>query len=196
MPVRGVIPESMLADWRTRAYASSNNWHYRQALKCYEMGHYFTFTGRGIADLYMIRFWLDLPTMGDDLEYRFANSMCLHHIVRPDNDGALHDHPCRFKSVILEGGYEEALPPRGWTGPLGPDPSAVKVIHMATDVIVHQAADLHAITNLIGPRVWTMVQTGPAERKWGFHPQGRPWMPYRDYLDECKQRTATTGASA
>lgn len=194
MPVRGVIPESMVADWRVRANASTRNWHYRQALKAYEMGHYLAIAGRGVTDLYMIRFWLTMPVLGADDEYQFADSMCLHHLVRADNDGALHDHPARFKSVILEGGYEEALPPQGWTGPLGPDPDALKVRHMATDVIIHQAADLHSITNLIGDRVWTMVQTGPAERKWGFHPQGRPWMTYRDYLAECGQRAA--GASA
>lgn len=189
MVVRGVIPESMVAEWRSKA-TPNGKWHYRQALKSYELGHYLAIAGRGITDIYLIRFWLSSPEMGTDGEYLCSDSMCLHYFVRPDNDGALHDHPAPFKSVILEGGYEEALPSIGWTGPLGPDPNTRREIHMAGDQIIHAAADLHSITNLIGDRVWTAVHTGLTERKWGFHPKGRLWMPYREYLAECEQRTA------
>lgn len=188
------IPDPMLADWRIRANANSQNWHYRQALKAHELGHFLCITGRGNTDIYMIRLWLSSPVAGSDGEYQFSDSMCLHHIVRPDNDGALHDHPAPFKSAILEGGYEEALPSIGWTGPLGPDPHARREVHMASHQIIHAATDLHSITKLIGDRVWTAVQTGPVERKWGFHPKARPWMPYREYLAECEQRTASAAS--
>lgn len=56
----------------------------------------------GMDSPYMLRWYL-LP------RNRFLN-VYLHHIVRDDDDRALHDHPWVSCSIILRGSYIELLP--------------------------------------------------------------------------------------
>lgn len=86
----------------------------------------------------------------------------LHHILRSDDDRALHDHPWSFASVILAGGYFEHTPRgRFWRQP--------------GSIILHRAEELHRIE--LGPSraaiggtlpAWTLVFCGRRRRPWGF----------------------------
>lgn len=92
----------------------------------------------------------------------------LHHIVQPDPDRDLHDHPWDFVSVVLRGGYTEELPrcrTRHW--PAG-------TMHRM------RAEDMHRIC-YGAPSTWTLLLVGRRRREWGFQTAHR-WMPWREYL--------------
>src|SRR4051812_27250028 len=53
------------------------------------------------GDIFMRRYKL--------LRMRWGN-LYLHEILRSDEDLCLHDHPWRFCTLVVAGGYEEVLP--------------------------------------------------------------------------------------
>lgn len=68
----------------------------------------------GQQDLYMGRWWLfnpdQEPPPGAPTLRRYAwlpISVRVHHIVRPDGDRHLHDHPWNARTIILDGWYLE-----------------------------------------------------------------------------------------
>lgn len=106
---------------------------------------------------YLLR-WYVLPRN----EY---GNVYLHSILRSDDDRALHDHPWRNTSVVLEGRYFEHLADGsrheravGWSGS-------------------REATDSHRLEVLPGEYARTLFFTGPKVREWGFHcPHGwRHW---------------------
>lgn len=90
----------------------------------------------------------------------------LHHILRSDDDRALHDHPWDFVSIILWGAYYEVLPDE--RGP-----------QFRRWMIRHKAEDLHRL--VLHRPAWTLVFTGPKRKSWGFLFDGR-MIPWREYL--------------
>lgn len=77
----------------------------------------------------------------------------LHHILRSDDDRALHDHPWAFLSLILWGGYFEFTPAGcRWRG--------------AGSLVFHKAEDLHRLE--LDRPAWTLVFCGRRRREWGF----------------------------
>lgn len=179
-------------------------WWVCAALEKLRCGHYFAITGRNDYDLYLMRLWLSAPQVlaSDDGGERFdsGDSILLHWFARGDDDEALHDHPWDFSTEILAGGYTEHLPTGGWLANAwlgkrliaidphtlpGPDWQARTVRRNAGERVVKQATDLHCV-GAVDPGTWTLVRTGPRVRDWGFHPPGRPWVPWRQYLDEAK----------
>lgn len=50
---------------------------------------------------YMNRYWIFIKRAKTHIQIR------LHHILRSDDDRALHDHPWWYLSIILKGGYWE-----------------------------------------------------------------------------------------
>ena len=131
--------------------------------------------------LYMGRWWLHQYHEAGDMGAR------LHHIARPDADRQLHDHPYSFTSVVLRGGYVEALP-KSQEGVWGADGrEEVTLVERRTDlnpVVFRQAKDRHQIVSVL-PDTLTLFITGPKseEHSWGFYTQ-HGFISWREYLGE------------
>jgi hypothetical protein len=90
----------------------------------------------------------------------------IHHILRSDNDRALHDHPFTFLSFILKGEYHEVTP-------------SGTQLWKRFSIIFRRAEDQHRLILDSGP-VWTLVIGGPYRREWGFYtPSG--WKRWDQY---------------
>lgn len=164
----------------------SDEWYHRAAVAAILKDSYWLIPTRDESGPYMLRMWLSPPrsnTPGSREKYSFSRSLCLHYFFRGDDDRALHDHPNAFRTRILCGGYQEHLPPTDWKpgSKLGPAWDKRIVERTAGDEVVHLAADLHCV-GMVRPGTMTLVETGPKERKWGFHPEGQPWIDADTFL--------------
>jgi hypothetical protein len=181
--------------WR---HAPPNQWWKQTAALCLAQGRAQIIPGRRGDDVYLLRCWLSTPREAateahvDGARWESGNALLLHHFLRPDDDGALHDHPWGFISDILCGEYIERrpLPPEDLRlekrrqNPGEPGPAAFyDELHNAPEQLVRKANDLHSIIR-VQPDTWTLVRTGRRVRDWGFHPTDRPWVPWREYLAE------------
>lgn len=153
----------------------------RAAFDAMSRGRFRAIPSRTGNHLYLARFWLTPPVHCDDHEFESGNSILLHHIVRADDDSAVHDHPWDFATRVLSGGYLERRPDSiirdGDHGPC----EFHRVFHNAGEDVRRYATDLHLIESVL-PDTWTLVTTGPRTREWGFHPAGEPWVPWRRFL--------------
>jgi hypothetical protein len=187
----------------------SGPWWERDALVALRRGHAIGIGSRDGSSLYLLRCWITEPKpadikAGDAERWESSDSVLLHRFYRPDDDEALHDHPWSFSTTILCGSYLEALPPEDWQpgmpwDPSWPGPSMTKrrVWRDAGNTINHRATDLHSIVKLDGTvPTWTRVRVGPKERSWGFHPEGQPFEPWRDYLKRPGKVLAARAAAA
>jgi hypothetical protein len=116
-----------------------------------------------IGDDYLRRWWI-VP----------RNDWCnvyLHHILKSDDDRALHDHPWDNVSLIIKGGYLEHVA----------DGSVIR--RVAGDVVQRSADTLHRLeVDESGAGAVSLFMTGPKVREWGFAcPQG--WRHWRDFVD-------------
>lgn len=60
------------------------------------------------GDIYMYRYWLFNRITGHKRKYNWLPlSIRIHHIVRPDADRHLHDHPFEARTWVMAGGYTE-----------------------------------------------------------------------------------------
>jgi hypothetical protein len=108
------------------------------------------------------------------IRYRIVQTpwlgLYLHHILRSDDDRALHDHPWPFLSFILRGGYWEHTPiGRAWYPPLS--------------ILWRCPEQLHRLELPETKTAWTLVVRGRRRRAWGFHDNGQ-WRPAGEYLGE------------
>ena len=157
-------------------------WWERDAFLAYRRGHFLIIRGRKDTNVYLVRFWLTEPKRREGGELDSSDSVLLHFFARGDDDESLHDHPWSFSTRILCGSYVENLPPNDWAMDLGGPAWDQLTCRRATGYRGHhQATDLHCVS-WVEPGTWTLVTTGPFQRKWGFHPPGKPWVYYRDYL--------------
>jgi len=178
-----------------RQYSESPPWYVRTAIDLSAVGNCFHIFDRTGTEPYLSRFWLSEPrpannVVGIGSPYCFENSVFLHYFHRDDNDQAMHDHPAPFTSHILAGGYDEILPTIEYNtampfngkqirGPeIYPD---LSMRRRPGDFIEHEATDLHMAINVL-PGTWTLVTTGNKLRSWGFHPPGKTWVGWREYL--------------
>lgn len=105
----------------------------------------------------------------------------LHKFVGDDWSRDLHDHPKRFVSIGLRGGYVE------WT----PAPSVEGAKFRTYDryqefnapwVRTFPATHIHRLTLLPDRKpCWTLVIVLWHVREWGFH-HGAEFIPWRDYV--------------
>jgi hypothetical protein len=132
----------------------------------------------GRDDPYLLR-WHLLP------KGRWPINIYLHHMIRDDDDRALHDHPWWFVSVILAGGYNEILPrePRIWMRSAHTDwergQYRVALTHVISrerrpgTVLFRRAVDIHRLELRrpchLGGESWSLVITGRPRRRWGFY---------------------------
>lgn len=96
-------------------------------------------------------------TRWDILGTRFTGraNLFLHQFHRGDYEGALHDHPWSFWSLILWGGYFEVTEHgERWYPPLS--------------LLRRPAEWRHRVKLAPDRKAWSLVWTGRKVRKWGF----------------------------
>lgn len=98
----------------------------------------------------------------------------VHFIYREDLDPVPHDHPWRFASLVLRGGYFEELHERPGSGSYRGVSWKRGSFHRFP---MHHA---HRIVVVL-PKTTTLVFVGRKERVWGFY-DGQRWIDYRDAL--------------
>lgn len=121
--------------------------------------------------LYMERYWLfnPYPIDSSGKGNRFPISIRLHHILLPDQDRALHDHPWNARTFILRGDYLEQREDgrTHW--------------RMAGDTASLRFGEYHRITHVSPGGVWTLFVTGKYRGTWGFLVDGVK-VQWRKYL--------------
>lgn len=103
------------------------------------------------------------------LLHRRMFSVYLHKFVADDPCLELHDHPKRFISIGLSGGYIEESP--GGTR-----------VYRAPWIRTFPAEHCHRIRLVDGQPCWTLVIVLWTVRPWGFIHEGR-WIPWRQYVE-------------
>jgi hypothetical protein len=93
----------------------------------------------------------------------------LHRFVADDWSKDLHDHPKRFVTIGLRGGYVERTPTgaKTWLAPW---------------IRSFPAEHTHRVETIIGRECWTIAIVFKTVRKWGFHADGK-WIHWREYVD-------------
>jgi hypothetical protein len=91
----------------------------------------------------------------------------LHHFVGDDWSLDLHDHPKRFVSIGISGGYTETTPHGS-------------KVYRAPWVRSFPADHAHRLI-LNGRDCWTVALTFRAVRPWGFWHGGK-WIPWKEYV--------------
>lgn len=93
----------------------------------------------------------------------------LHRFDGPDPRMTLHDHPWRFVSFVLRGGYIERR--------LDPATMAVNESHVVRGVNTMGLQDAHAILRLLRVPSWTLMFVGRRVRTWGYlEPRDGHWV--------------------
>ncbi|MGH8908297.1 MAG: hypothetical protein ACRD0K_17760 [Egibacteraceae bacterium] len=101
----------------------------------------------------------------------------LHEFTGPDPDLFLHDHPWFNVSLILKGGYVEALPASpipAWQ--LTPDRGFVEAVNLFPrkpgSVIVRRVLSRHKVWSLLDGSCWTLYISFRRTNAWGFYKPG------------------------
>lgn len=116
-------------------------------------------------------------------------SLKLHLFYRPDGDSCLHDHPWRFWTFILWGGYVERVHERG------------EVTCRPLTLHHRPASYRHTILRLRRRTALTLVLTGPPERSWGFW-TSEGWKHWREFVNRpsralwCREDDSRPGGAA
>lgn len=136
---------------------------------------YFHIRDPQTGEVYMERWWLfnGYPALADggkgQVPHPDMPSVRVHHILRPDNDRHLHNHPWDAVSIILAGWYDE----RRADGRL--------YRRSAGDVVGLEASTFHSIEQVSPGGVWTLFITGEWQQSWGFQTSAG-FVGWRDYL--------------
>lgn len=149
-----------------------------------------------LAD-YMMRYWLFWKKKITRWQLR------LHHILRSDDDRALHDHPWWYIAIILSGGYWEV------TKATNDDIAKYVVVMPNTldaqlynptkitplngkwykrkwygpgSILFRKATHLHRleIPEHVQESTWTLFLTGRKSRDWGFMTE-KGWMGWKEF---------------
>ncbi|WP_317002384.1 hypothetical protein RYH72_003058 [Pseudomonas syringae pv. actinidiae] len=135
-------------------------------------------------EVYMGRWWLFNPYDNETRERRFKWSpwsIRIHHIMRPDADRDLHDHPWNARTVILRGWYtEQRLLDVGL-------PTSMEVTEYITrrpgDTAQLSFGEYHRIDEVSEEGVYTLFISGPYQGTWGFLVNGVK-VAWREYTGE------------
>ena len=148
------------------------------------------------GSLYMGRWWVFNPYTrlpdGETAPARWSwlPSIRVHHIMRPDNDRHLHDHPWNARTIVLRGWYTEERP---WASLSESDLDAADgmAIGDETRAIFHRVSgytgrlmfgQYHRISSVSSGGVWTLFLTWRKRGTWGFDVDGEK-VPWREYLN-------------
>ena len=127
---------------------------------------------------YMERYWLIQPRAWLPFAARF------HFIKREDIDRTPHDHPWAFRSLILQGWYEEER----IANPYGIWPTVTYARHEEGGTNVVGKGEFHRISRVSETGVLTLVILGRKQDSWGFLVAGHR-IPWREYLGVSEQTT-------
>jgi len=95
----------------------------------------------------------------------------LHLFRKTDRDSCFHDHPWRFWTLILRGGYVEETP----EGRNQLRPGLLRA---------RPASYRHRLVSLPKGRAWTLILTAPKEQSWGFWTRGgKAFTPWREFVN-------------
>jgi len=105
---------------------------------------------------------------------RFDIAVRVHEILRSDEGRDPHDHPWPYVTIVLRGGYYEAVYDDDgfwldtkWHGP--------------GSVLFRPSGTWHMLTLPSGRPATTLFITGRKAQTWGFNVNGKK-VPYREYL--------------
>ncbi|QBR32856.1 MULTISPECIES: hypothetical protein [Pseudomonas] len=151
------------------------------------------------TEMYMGRWWLFNPYSRETHKPKFwwcPWSFRIHHILRPDEDRDLHDHPWNARTIILRGWYSEQRPSSDeWKEKIvaamvsKPDPKVVAwVLRNTCEWIMRYQGDTarlnhgeyHRIDQVSPGGVFTLFITSKWRGDWGFLVNGVkvPWRTY------------------
>jgi hypothetical protein len=144
------------------------------------------------SQVYMYRYWLfnQIDPRTYKRKYRMIPfSIRIHHIVMPDPDRHLHDHPFKARTWIMRGGYDEvrsvtivnALDP-WWT-----ERQMVEQHYLPGDSAALGHDQFHKITRLHGGEALTFFVFGRYLGPWGFLVEGSKML-HRDYVRTFKSK--------
>lgn len=133
------------------------------------------------AEIYMDRWWLFNPYSKDTegnagpARWSWLPSIRVHHIMRADDDGHLHDHPWNARTIVLRGWYEEERPLAGELD--------IRVEHVRTRGYTGRVLfeSYHRISEVSAGGVFTLWFTWRYRGTWGFLVDGKK-VPHREYL--------------
>jgi len=142
---------------------------------------------------YMERYWLFNPyeSSAGGKPIKWLPSVRIHRIKKSDDDRALHDHPWRFVTVILKGGYYEVRPVYGdrYTEQETGCPLRLQGVirhetkwHGPGSILIRSHKDFHRLVVPEGGEAWTMFTTGKYLHKWGFLHRDSYKIAYDTYL--------------
>ena len=179
------------------AIPSVTQWLIKQAIKT----PYTHIRSHDLSTVYMYRFWLFNPYLataekvrltqeGKKIPWSFPISIRLHHIMRPDSDRDLHDHPWNARTIILRGWYHEIreypsesnLHRKGALYHL-PDCDGFLFERKSGQTATLDYNEYHRIVNLPKEGVWTLFITYKYRGTWGFKVDGKK-VPYYEYIKE------------
>lgn len=125
--------------------------------------------------MYMGRWWLfnPYPFAEEKRKNWFPISIRIHHILRPDDDRALHDHPWNARTIIIKGGYTETR--------LVANNYQARFFRQPGDTATLKFGEYHRITYVPPEGVWTIFITGRYQGTWGFLVNGVK-VQWREYL--------------
>lgn len=133
--------------------------------------------GRGLCPTYLYRWTL--------AKWR-GRAVYLHHFVGDDWSRDLHDHPKRFISIGLWGGYIEQRMAPCWIedsyhgGPIQ-QMREVERVYRAPWIRTFPAQHIHRLRLIDQRPCWTLVIVLKTVREWGFWSDGS-WLPWRTYV--------------
>jgi len=131
--------------------------------------------GDGRCPTYLVR-WTLLKLWG-------GRSIYLHHFVGDDWSLDLHDHPKRFISIGLWGGYiEETFRPGAQSCPCDQHAEHVsRRIYLAPWIRSFPAEHIHRLRLIDNKPCWTLVIVLKSVRRWGFWHGGK-FVGWREYV--------------
>lgn len=110
-------------------------------------------------------------------------SIRIHHIITPDYDRAMHDHPWPFLSRVLRGWYIESRPVDNGHPCFVPGTDhemSQSTMRQAGSWALRHATDRHRVVDVSDGGAVTLFIHGPKAHWWGFYtPAGKVY--YRDF---------------
>lgn len=112
----------------------------------------------------------------------FGWALMLHCMRRPDQDRCLHDHPWKFVTLVLRGGYEEEVAEtESHSGPIGT--LMYTRWNPPGTLLYRPAMHTHRVSRLPHGPCWTLVLRSGYVRTWGFRNERGEWRRWDRFVD-------------